>query len=132
MIKVEEVPELELGLEPRAKEISGCALQCVRGVADILGAQDAYSATNAKEFDRILKKGHNSGEGFYKGQYITATIVAISDASYNKGRFEPTIAALKARGFKFLGKFPGAHPDLYGSYSMHLYGLGFTEIGEPK
>lgn len=102
----------------QATELPGtCALQVIYDV-DCLGAQDAYSKKEAAKLRNLVNPGQ--GDGQYRTEYITASIVTISDD--DRDEFKMQKASLLRHGFQELGSWPGAHPEIKGRYKMHLFG----------
>lgn len=91
-----------------------CALRIVSDIQAI-GGTTPYEEKAAKKFDTLKP------EAGYGGDYVTATVVTISDL--DAVWYKRAVAFLKARKYKELGNFPGAHPDDWGrEYRLHIFG----------
>ena len=102
-----------------AEEIAGCCALRAIGDVDCLGSKDAYSKKQAEKFPNGIE---TTGE--FGGDQWTASILVLSDGSdwededEHSEWYERAVKVLEAKGWKELGKFPGAHGD----YWDHLWG----------
>ena len=118
---------IEIRQVAEGEEQGGCSLQFIRAIYEI-GSSNDYELSRCKNFDTLCQGKGTKGP--FMGRYITASLcsVAHKDSGYSAPYYDKVVSFLNSKGWKLLGKFPGAH----GNYKMELWGSPSFTLPEEK